>query len=141
MHKVSAQWIPRLLTPGSFQKQERVDCSKALLDECQQNQQAFFDRLFTQAETWVPNYDPETKVQLMQWKHFDSPPPKKARVQPSSGKVMLTIFWDQHGVVKTDILAKGTTITGTYYASLLCKLRESIKLKRRGMRTRGVRLL
>ena len=108
---------------------------------CQENQEAFFDRLVTQDETWVHHYHPETKVQSMQWKHFDLPPPKKAGVQPSAGKVMLTIFWDQHGVVKTDFLAKGTTITGTYYASLLHKLPEAIRLKRCGMRTRGVRLL
>ena len=38
----------------------------------------------------------------------------------------------------TDFLAKGTTITGTYYDSLLHKLREAIKLKRRGMPTREV---
>ena len=40
-----------------------------------------------------------------------------------------------------DFLAKGTTITGAYYASLLRKLRDAIKLKRRGMLTKGVRLL
>ena len=81
---------------------------------------------------------PETKVQSMQWKHFDSTPSMKARVQPSAGKVMLTVFWDQHEVVMTDFRAKGTTITGTYYDSLLHKLREAIKLKRRGMLTREV---
>ena len=57
------------------------------------------------------HYDPETKAQTRQWKHFDSPHPKKARVTPSAGKVMLTGFWDQHGV-KMDFLAKGTTVTG-----------------------------
>ena len=139
MHKVSARWIPKLLTP--FQKQERVDCSKALLDTCQENQEGLLDRLVTQDETRINHYDPETNIQSMQWKHFESPPPKKARVQPSAGNVMLTIFWDQHGVVMTDFLAKGTTITGTYYASLLCKLREAIKLKRHSMLTRGVHLL
>ena len=77
----------------------------------------------------------------MQWKHVELPPPKKARVQLTAGKVMLTVFWDQHGVVMMDFLAKGTTITGAYYASLLRKLWDSIKLKRRGMLTKGVRLL
>ncbi|XP_071114560.1 protein GVQW3-like [Haliotis cracherodii] len=84
MHKVSARCIPRLLTP--FQKQERVNCSKDLLDICQKKQANFFDRLITQDETRVHDSDPETKVQSMQWKHVESPPPKKARVQPSAGK-------------------------------------------------------
>ena len=54
---------------------------------------------------------------------------------------MMTVFWDQRGVVMMDFLAKGTTINGAYYASLLKKLRNSIKTERRGMLTRGVRLL
>ena len=77
----------------------------------------------------------------MQWKHLDSPPPQKARVQPSAGKVMLTVFWDQDGVVMTDFLAKGTTITGAYYASLSMKLREAIKIKRRGKISKCILLL
>ena len=62
-------------------------------------------------------------------------------MQPSAGKVMLTVFWDQGGVVMTDFLAKGTTITGAYYASLLRKLREAIKIKRRGKISKGILLL
>jgi histone-lysine N-methyltransferase SETMAR len=37
-------------------------------------------------------------------------------------------------------LKKGDTITEAYYASLLTKLRENIKLKRRGMLSNGVLL-
>lgn len=40
-----------------------------------------------------------------------------------------------------DFLAKGDTIAGAYYASLLRKFREANKNKRRGMLTKGVRLL
>ena len=108
---------------------------------CQENHADFLDRLITQDETWVHYHEPETKVQSKQWKHLDSPHPKTACVQPSVGKVMLPIFWDQHGVVMMDFLAQGTTITGTYYASLLQKLREAIKTKRHSMPTEGVRLL
>jgi len=136
MHKVSARWIPKLLT--SFQKRERVECSRMNLEMCQEHESKFFKRLITQDETWVYNYDPETKAQSMQWKHLDSPPPKKARVQPSAGKVMLTVFWNQDGVLMTDFVAKGTTITGAYYASLLRKLREGIKIKRRGKISKGI---
>jgi len=41
----------------------------------------------------------------------------------------------------TDFLANGTTITGAYYASLLRKLREAIKIKRRGKISKGILLL
>ena len=62
-------------------------------------------------------------------------------MQPSAGKVMLTVFWDQDGVVMTDFLAKGTTITGAYYVSLLRKLREAIKINRRCKISKGILLL
>lgn len=108
---------------------------------CQEDQDDFFDRLITQDETWVHYYDPESKAQSNLWKHHGSPPPTKARVQPSASKIMLTVFWDQHGVVMMDFLEMGSTITGAYYASLLQKLREAIKTKRRGMLTKGVHIL
>ena len=37
-----------------------------------------------------------------------------------------------------DFQTKGTTFTGTYYASLLKKSRKSIKIERRGMMARGL---
>ena len=61
--------------------------------------------------------------------------------QLSSGKVMHTVFWGQDGVVITDFLAKGTTTSGAYYASLLRKLRKAIKIERRGRITKGNLLL
>ena len=60
MHKVSARWIPRLLTP--FQKQERAECSRMILDKCQEDESKFFKRLITQDETWVYHAYPETKA-------------------------------------------------------------------------------
>ena len=68
----------------------------------------------------------------------DSPPLKKARVQPSVGKTMLIVYCNQRGEVTVDFVSKGTTITGVYYASLLKKLRKSVKIERHGMLARVV---
>ena len=43
---------------------------------------------------------------------------------------MATVFWDPRGIIYTDYLEKGQTITGAYYASLLHRLSEEIKKKR-----------
>jgi len=48
------------------------------------------------------HWDPESKLETMQWKHVESPPPKKFRTQTSAGKVMATIFWDSEGLLLTD---------------------------------------
>lgn len=139
MTKVAARWVPRLLTP--MQKERRKESAMEMLQQCQTDPDNFFDRLVTMDECWVYHYDPETKEQSKQWKHISSPPPKKAKMQPSSGKVMLSVFWDCNGLLLTDYARKGQTITGNYYRDLLTRLRDTIKAKRRGKLTKGVRLL
>ena len=54
------------------------------------------------------------------------PEPKKFKTQPSSGKVMATVFWDAKGVIMLDFLPKRSTITGMYYADMLDQLRTDI---------------
>jgi len=43
----------------------------------------------------------------MEWRHSDSPPPQKFRVQKSAGKVLASIFWDQDAILLIDYLEKG----------------------------------
>lgn len=139
MNKVSARWVPRMLT--EHQKRNRKMVCRDLLKRFNDDQGTFIDRIVTQDETWVHHYDPETKMQSMQWKHPESPAPRKFRVVPSAKKVMASVFWDSGGVLMVDYLPKGQTITGNYYAEELRRLREAIKEKRRGKLTRGVLLL
>jgi len=54
---------------------------------------------------------------------------------------METIFWDSKELLLIDYLPPKTTMNGQYYATLLLKLRDAIKEKRRGMPTQGVGLL
>ena len=41
-----------------------------------------------------------TEVASMEWKHPSSPVRKKFKRTPSAGKVLLTVFWDNQGVLK-----------------------------------------
>ena len=54
---------------------------------------------------------------------------------------MASVFWDSQGVLMIDYLQRGSTITGAYYAHLLRRLKEQIKLQRRGKLRKGVLLL
>ena len=96
LHKVSCRWVPRMLTAP--QKHRRVECCTELLQQFEQSPDKFLEQLVTQEETRVHHFDPETKQQSMQWKHADSPTPKKFKAWPSAGKVMVTVFWDCHGI-------------------------------------------
>ncbi|CAH2257986.1 jg25254 [Pararge aegeria aegeria] len=137
MTKVSARWVPRMLTPP--QKQQRVECSRAFLDLCNEDQDGVLTRIVTGDETWVHHYEPESKQDSMQWHKKGTPPPKKFKVSQSAGKIMATIFWDS--ILLIDYKDKGVSITGEYYASILERLKEAIKAKRRGKLTKGVLLL
>jgi len=139
MKKISARWVPRMLT--AFQKQARVDISKENLELFSEDNDHFLSRIVTGDETWIHHWDPETKQESMQWKHKGSPPPKKFRTQPSAGKVMATIFWDGDGIILIDYLESQKTITGEYYAHVLANLREALLEKRRGKLRNGVLLL
>jgi len=75
-----------------------------------------------QDETWVDHFDLETKRQSMVWKHVSSSTPKKLKVTPSAGNVMATVFWGSKGVIMTDYLPKGSTVTGACYTEELRKL-------------------
>ena len=136
MTKVSARWVPRLLTPD--QKRTRLGMSRENLEIFEADPDDFTERFMTMDECWVHHFEPETKKQSMQWKHASSPPPKKAKVVSSAGKVMASVFWDAKGVVLVDYLEKGQTINGEYYSNLLRQLREAVKKKRPGKLTKGV---
>ena len=66
-------------------------------------------------ETWIHHYDPETKEQSKEWKHAGSPRPKKFLVQKSAGTVFASLFWDKDGIIMSDYLEQGKTVTGALF--------------------------
>jgi len=71
MRKVCAKMVPKELTEE--QKQRRVTICQDLLDR----QDDILGCVITADETWVYQYNPETKWQSAQWKTANSPQPKK----------------------------------------------------------------
>ena len=69
-----------------------------------------------------------------------SPRLKKFKAQSSAGKVMTTVFWDAKSVIMLDFLLKRSTMTGSYYATLLDQLRTTIREKLQGKLYKGVLL-
>jgi transposase len=84
----------------------------------------------------------ETKEQSKQWMHTHSPnKPKKFKKTLSNKQMMATVFWNRKGILLTEFMALGTTITSEVYIEMLNKLQRSIQNKRRGVLTKGVVLL
>ena len=110
LSKLSARWVPRLLTTD--QKLTRFRISKECLDLYEKNPVDFCRRFVTCDETWIHQSTPETKQRLER----GSAPPKKAKITLSANKVMASVFWDAKGILLIDYLQKGATIIGQYYA-------------------------
>ena len=117
MTKVASRWVPKQLTEA--QKAGRVSISQACLQRYQEQGEAFLDSIVTEDETWCHLYSPESKRQSMQWKHKDSPPPRKCRALESQQKVLYAVFWDTEGIILAYPVPKGTTITGEAYARII----------------------
>ena len=62
MSKVSARWVPRMLTDD--QKRSRLDISRYLLSRYEDDPGDFIDRVVTQDGTWVHHFDSESKMQM-----------------------------------------------------------------------------
>ncbi|GFW76988.1 mariner Mos1 transposase [Trichonephila clavipes] len=69
MRKLSARWMPRLLTLD--QKRVRKNISNALLAQFRCNKSKFWSLLITVDETWIHHYTPETEGRTRgKWPHF-----------------------------------------------------------------------
>ena len=81
-------------------------------------------KIITGDETWVHHYDPENQRQSMEYRHKESPQPKKFKTHTSAGKVMLTVFWNSERVVLAGFLEKETTINSLRYIETLTALKK-----------------
>jgi hypothetical protein len=99
------------------QKRTRMKISKQCLERFNKNKTDFVRRLITMDETWIHHHTPESKRHSKQWTEAGCLASKKTRSVPSAGKVMTSVFWDAEGILFTDYLEKGKTITGEYYSN------------------------
>ena len=113
LSKLSARWVPKALRPN--QPKLRSELSTAILLKIVADEDRFFDRIITGDETWVYQYDPETKQQSKPWLPRGSSGPIKFKSERSVKKVMAIVFWDSKGVVLVDFLEDKKTVTGAYY--------------------------
>jgi hypothetical protein len=92
-------------------------------------------------KTWVHYNQQETKRASKEWHHPSSPKLMKFRMQPSVGKVMLTLFWDEWGIILEHSTPRGNIVTSATYTDLLGNhLWPAIKSKQRGLLSTGVLL-
>jgi len=122
IRKVCAKMVPKNLT--SEQKANRGDVCLDLLD-CLERNPEFFSHIIT-GESWILEYNPETKHQSWEWHTANSPRPKKARMSKSKIKSMLICFFDSQGIVHKEFVPPGQTVNQTFYQEVLETLRKRV---------------
>ena len=91
MGKLSAKWVPKCL--NTDHKRQWCQSYEQHLEFFRRDSNDFLSRLVTMDETWLYQYDSETKQQSLEWRHSGSPRPKKSRVQKSAGKFLTSILF------------------------------------------------
>ena len=130
MCKVCAKIVHKLLSED--QKQQRVTVCQDIIERLE-NDPDLLGRVIAGDESWIFEYDPETKRQSRQWKSPSSPRPKKARMSKSKVKVRLMAFFDIRGIVHFEFLPQGQTVNQYVYKEILRRLMRSVRDKRRDL--------
>ena len=103
----------------------RTDVCLHLLERIQSDRN-FLKNVITGDETWIFEYDPETKRQSKEWHTSASPRPKKVRKSKSKIKSMLICFFDSEGIVHSEFVPQGHTVNQFYYREVLERLRKRV---------------
>jgi histone-lysine N-methyltransferase SETMAR len=125
MKKVCTKMVPKNLSED--QKLNREEMCQNVSKKIEEDPD-FLNIVITCDETWLFQYNPETKP--VQWKTTHSPRPKKAQVSKSKIKTKLVVFFDIQGIIITQYVPPGQTVNQSYYIELLTKLRGKIRRKR-----------
>ena len=104
MRKICAKMIPKLLDDN---QEWRVEVCQDILEHLQ-TEPDLLQRVITDDESWIFDYDPETKRQSLQWKCPSSPKPKKARQsrsqnQAHADRILRCERNRPHGVLATGV--------------------------------------
>jgi len=124
MRKICAKLVPKNLSVE--QKANRLEICQDLLGkpEIKPN---FLDKVITGDESWVFDYNPETKRQSSEWHTKSSPRPKKACMSRSRVKTTIIVFSDSCGIVHKEFVPPGQTVNRAFYKEVLEQLRKWVQ--------------
>ena len=116
--KISARWVPHLLTDE--QKRQWVKVAKKLLQMFPKYDKKQFANVVTGDETWVHYFEPVRKVSNKIWATKHNKRPITAKHSLSTKKVLYAIFSGEGVAIKVPV-KKGKSITRKYYKDVVLK--------------------
>jgi len=119
MWKICAKLVPKNLTNEEKENRRSVRPGLERIENDENLSNIIGD------ESWIFEYDPETKRQSTEWHTSNSPRPKKAKMSKSKIKSMLICFLYSQGVQK-EFVPQGQTVNKQYYREVLERLRKRV---------------
>jgi len=95
-----------------------------------ERQDDILDRIITGDETWVYQYDPEKKRQIVQWKTTNFHEQKNSTGPNQESKQCCWLLFYIKGIVHYEFVPTGQTVNQVYYLEILERLREKARRKR-----------
>lgn len=116
VRKLCARWIPHLLTEE--EKRTRVLWCTNMIAKFHGGASKSVFNILTSDESWIYQYDPETKLQSTVWVFQNEDPPTKVARSRSIGKQMVANFFSITGHVVTVPLIQQRTVTSQWYTTI-----------------------
>ncbi len=127
LKKKSAHVVPQVLTAG--QMETRAQLCDENLHRWKADPDNFLSRIITCDETWLSTFEMETKRQSAVWLEPGQQRSTKGRSSGWAKKTMITLFFDEKGVVWVEFLPPRTTIKAETFIETLKRLKEVIRKK------------
>lgn len=115
MRKIYAKSVSSVLS--NKQKEIHIGDSREMVELITPDPR-LLGSLVSSEESRIYCYDPEAKRQSAQWKHPDSPRPKKARQSKSTVMIMIP-FFDVTGIIYVRWVPSGETVKKEYIVDIL----------------------
>ena len=115
VRKRCARWVPHNLSEE--QKRGRLDWRTHMLRKFYGGGFPRVWDIVTGDETWVCQYDPDTKQQSVVWVFTDENPQVKFKRNRSGSKQMIACFFAKFGHVATIPLEDRKTVTADWYVN------------------------
>jgi hypothetical protein len=102
-------------------KVSTLEIAQQLLHRFHEEGNEFLQKVVAVDETWIRDFEPELKSQSSEWRGKSSPRPKKFKKAQSNVKKMMIFAYECKGVIMTDRVPSGATVTAGYYRQLFAK--------------------
>lgn len=137
--KLCCRWIPRLLS--ETEKEARVDWCREMRLRFENGRSRRVSEIVTGDETWIYQYDPESKKRSSVWVFPDGQLPTKLQRPRNIGKKMVASFFSRSGHLATSMLENCRSVNSEWYTTVaLPKVFKAVQERRPKTGLRGMML-